>query len=323
MLIINIILSLILIISIIVIEKKRKNLIKIDLETEKKNKFYALEYSKLCNETFAAQQTLDKIRDELYQTKEQQTAELNSLKDIQNFVKVQTEESQRTVDKAFESYCTILDASYEDAEKLYDNKISFLEDEYSSIKEEVEQKINVINEELIRIKNIHAAVINASLIEEAEKEKINFYCLPIKENNVKDIQILENIKPQLNNPRTLSMLIWSTFFQKEMTNLCNRVLGVSQVTGIYKITNRQNHKCYIGQSTDIARRWKEHAKCGLGIDTPQGNKLYQEMQTDGIWNFSWELLEACSREELNEREKFYIEFYRSKDYGYNTMKGIN
>lgn len=321
MLIVNTIL--ILIISIIIIEKKKKNLTKIDLETKNKNKSYALEYSKLCDATFAAQQTLDKIRDELYQTKEQQAVELNNLKDIQDFVRTQTEESQKALDKAFESYCTILDTSYEEAEKLYDNKISSLEDEYNSFQNEIKQKINTTNKELIRIKNIHTAVINERLKEEAEKEKINFYCLPIKENNIKDIQILENIKPQLSNPRILSMLIWATFFQKEMTNLCNRVLGTLPITGIYKITNRQNHKCYIGQSTDVARRWKEHAKCGLGIDTPQGNKLYQEMQLDGIWNFSWELIESCSREELNEREKFYIEFYQSKDYGYNTMKGIN
>lgn len=47
------------------------------------------------------------------------------------------------------------------------------------------------------------------------------------------------------------------------------------------------------------------------------------MQEIGIWNFSWELLEKCSREELNEKERFYIELYQSKDYGYNTLKGVN
>ena len=67
-------------------------------------------------------------------------------------------------------------------------------------------------------------------------------------------------------------------------------------------------------------RWKEHAKCGLGIDAPAANKLYKAMQEDGIWNFSWELLEECPREQLNEKEKFYIELYQSNDYGYNGNK---
>ena len=50
------------------------------------------------------------------------------------------------------------------------------------------------------------------------------------------------------------------------------------------------------------KRWKDHAKCGLGIDTPASNKLYKAMLEDGLYNFSFELLEKCSRDELNEKE---------------------
>ena len=56
-----------------------------------------------------------------------------------------------------------------------------------------------------------------------------------------------------------------------MTALCNKILGTEQITGIYKITNQENNKCYIGQSVNISNRWKDHAKHGLGIDTPVGN----------------------------------------------------
>ena len=107
-----------------------------------------------------------------------------------------------------------------------------------------------------------------------------------------------------------------------MTALCNNVLGTSIVTGIYKITNQETNQCYIGQAVDVATRWKNHAKCGLGIDTPANNKLYKAIQEYGIWNFSWELLEKCSKEELNEKESFYIDLYDSKSYGYNSSNGI-
>ena len=142
-----------------------------------------------------------------------------------------------------------------------------------------------------------------------------------KTADIDDIRKLERIKPDLHNPRVLSMLIWSTFFQKPMTTLCNNVLGTSAITGIYKITNQNNDMCYIGQAVDVATRWKNHAKCGLDIDTPAGNKLYKAMKEEGIWNFSWELLEECPRNELDAKEKFYIELYQSKDFGYNTTKG--
>ena len=107
-----------------------------------------------------------------------------------------------------------------------------------------------------------------------------------------------------------------------MTALCNNILGTAIVSGVYKITNQETGECYIGQAVDVAKRWKDHAKCGLGIDTPVNNKLYKAIQEYGIWNFSWELLEKCDKELLNEKEKYYIELYDSKNYGYNSSIGI-
>ena len=43
----------------------------------------------------------------------------------------------------------------------------------------------------------------------------------------------------------------------------------------------------------------------------------------GLYNFSWELLEQCKPEELNEKEKFYISLYDSYNFGYNSNTGNN
>ena len=45
------------------------------------------------------------------------------------------------------------------------------------------------------------------------------------------------------------------------------------------------------------------------------------MQKEGVWNFSFELLEECSRNLLNEKERFWIEMYQSDKFGLNTTKG--
>ncbi len=95
------------------------------------------------------------------------------------------------------------------------------------------------------------------------------------------------------------------------------------VCGIYKITNMKDDKVYVGQAVDIYKRWCEHCKAGLGIDTPQGNKLYAAMLEDGLENFTFELLEECPREELNRKEAYYISLYNSVQYGYNSIKGNN
>lgn len=113
--------------------------------------------------------------------------------------------------------------------------------------------------------------------------------------------MIENLKISFHNPIVLNKLIWSQYFQKQTTELCNRVLGKDTVCGIYKITDLITEQCYIGQSVDIAQRWKDHIKCGLGIDASSSNKLYNSMQKDKIWNFTFELLEACPKESLNEK----------------------
>ena len=88
----------------------------------------------------------------------------------------------------------------------------------------------------------------------------------------------------------------------------------------YKITNLKNQKVYIGQAANLADRWKDHIKAGLGIDTPS-NMLYTAMIKDGVENFTFEVLEECERSALNDRETYYIEFYRSQEHGYNMTKG--
>jgi group I intron endonuclease len=103
--------------------------------------------------------------------------------------------------------------------------------------------------------------------------------------------------------------------------MCNNIFGTGKVCGIYKITNLATKEVYIGQSVDCAERIKQHIKAGLGIDNKGTNKLYKAMQKNGAWNFAFELLEKCPREELDKKEKEYIAIYESDKFGYNSTKG--
>lgn len=79
-------------------------------------------------------------------------------------------------------------------------------------------------------------------------------------------------------------------------------------TGIYKITNIRNGRCYIGQSIDIERRWMEHrTPKNRDLNTP----LYNDIRLYGIQNFKFEVLEECPAEKLNEMEQQYISKYKS------------
>lgn len=223
---------------------------------------------------------------------------------------------------ALEKYYDLLDIEYKKCVQEHEQLCNNLKKSYEQKQMIYLTELQKTQEELENIKKTRAAAIAAQIKEKEIKEKLSFYCLSIKDNELSDIKILERVKNQLNNPRILSMLIWQTYWQKPMTTLCNNVLGTSIVCGIYKITNQLTGECYIGQAVDIATRWKQHAKCGLGIDTPANNKLYKAIQEYGIWNFSWELIEKCSSNELNQKERYYIDLYQSYSFGFNSNTGI-
>ena len=91
------------------------------------------------------------------------------------------------------------------------------------------------------------------------------------------------------------------------------------MVGIYAIQNNINGKLYIGQSIDIERRWKDEQTCKGAVN----DYLTRSFEKYGIQNFSFYIIEECKKEDLNNREKFYIKLYHSLDneFGYNLTSG--
>lgn len=89
--------------------------------------------------------------------------------------------------------------------------------------------------------------------------------------------------------------------------------------GIYKITNNINGKIYIGQSNNIQRRFSEHQTKGEQSRIPVDIAI----QKHGKENFSFEVIEECSIEQLNEKETKWITYFNSVENGYNCSIGGN
>ncbi len=270
-----------------------------------------------------------KIANKLAQSIIEKRVELSTLENREDSLNNQIANHMQYVENikeinnnALEDYEKVLNNNYLEVEKEYDSLLKGLYDNYDEEQDNLLDQIKEEQDRLNYLRSTRIAAIQAQIKEKEIKEKTSFYCLQPADNERDDIRALERVKPNLHQPRILCMLIWSTYFQKPMTALCNNVLGTKTITGIYKITNQETGECYIGQAVDVATRWKNHAKCGLGIDTPASNKLYKAMQEYGIWNFSWELLEECNKDILNEKESYYIELYDSCSYGYNSNIGI-
>lgn len=280
------------------------------------------------DKNYQLEERYKKIKENLIRQEE----EMKHLEIIKSGLIADINNSQEVSYSAFTRYQNSLEESYKMAEEEYDKLTKKLENLYNncqdSLKKDVEQKeaeykqeLNNIKQELTKLKETRAAAIEAQRREELMKLEKDSYRVILTPSELTTIEMINEIKPRLPEPRILCMLIWQTFYQKKFTVLCKKILGSSPVCGIYKITNIKNNMCYIGQAKDIDDRWKEHMKYGLGIDTPVGNKLYQAMKEIGPENFTFELLEACPVEQLYEKENFYIELYQAKDYGYNSING--
>lgn len=88
--------------------------------------------------------------------------------------------------------------------------------------------------------------------------------------------------------------------------------------GIYKITNTKNEKSYIGQSTNIEKRWKQH-KQAIQTSDKSWYPLARK-ESDGVDDFTFKVLQQCKAEELDELEDYWVNYYKSYVNGYNQTK---
>lgn len=116
------------------------------------------------------------------------------------------------------------------------------------------------------------------------------------------------------NPGILPELVWS----------CN---------AIYKLTNLINGKCYVGQTVQVYSRFMCGNLSHLGAFEYQcrnnltNYRLYNALRKYGCRNFELSILESdlLNKDEMNEREIFYISKFKSNDdnFGYNMTPGGN
>lgn len=88
-----------------------------------------------------------------------------------------------------------------------------------------------------------------------------------------------------------------------------------RLSGIYKITNLKNNLVYIGQTVNFGIRRRDHWSDKTNDD------LHNDIQKLGREYFKFEIIEKCDVDQLDEREKYWIEYYDSYNMGYNNTEG--
>ena len=188
---------------------KKHKYIEIDTKTQEENKKIKEENTNLLKE--------QNLINALYIEKQ------NELNKIQETVK----NINAAAHSAFNEYEELLSNEYCTTELEYEEEMNILKQSYNSLQDSLISKIKIAQADLDKISATRAAAIKAQLKEEEIKNKQTFYCPQVPENELKDAKILRDIEYKLNNPRVLRMLIWQTYYQKPMNQVCANVLGAA------------------------------------------------------------------------------------------------
>lgn len=232
------------------------------------------------------------------------------IKEIDSAAAEYEKHKQTIISNALDDYRAFWTEKFnEDLAKINETRTAKLE-ELDKIDTELEverRKRAAINEEIRRQREV--------------EEQTDFYRIQLDPSDLDDIEILRNTAPRLRHPEAINKIIWTNYYQKPLAELRKRLLPKGDISGVYKITRIKTGEIYIGQSTSLDRRFQDHVKTALGVGTLTSSQLHRTMSMDGSENFTFEILEEVPKENLRERESYYIDFYDSKTYGLNTISG--
>lgn len=283
---------------------------------EKEKAQELLDFIKQTKELEIQVRSLEERRENIIQTLENEAKQSGEI-----FKTQQIQIAEEQIEKAKKELLLEYEKAKENAKQTY---LETLSDMVTNVMSEYGIKSKELEEVLVKLEEAHAkadAAVKVNKRAEMEKQQKDFYRIQLSQEDLEEIKRLREVEQYLRQKEPLNKVIYKCYYEKPLTSMIGRVLGNRKIMGIYKITNLDNGMCYIGQSVDVADRWRQHVKRGVGAEPVTQNKLYPAMKSIGVENFMFELIEECKGNELTPREKYWTDFYQAQTYGYTVKKG--
>ena len=243
------------------------------------------------------------------------------LQDLRETIKVAEVQATEAADAIYKTKMDAMkDCFAKDAVRIaqeHQENVEAFQAQYEATVADFMEKYRQMADNVSAMRAINDAAVEAAKRAEQMKTEKDFYRIQLSEIDVDEIKTLRSIEHLLRDKEPLNKIIWKCYYEKPTTDLIGRVIGAGMHTGIYKITEIETGKCYVGQAANLADRWKQHIKRGVGADTPTRNKLYPAMNAAGPENFTFEVIEECSRSLLDEREDYWQDYFKAKEFGYS------
>ena len=279
---------------------------------------YNSEYQKLTSareQLESYQNATSKARQEYNELVNVRTKEIDQLMDEQR------QRRQESLDETFKEKKAVLeaelektlkecDAQAEDAKKWATDQIEEAQGkikEYQLLEEQQRERFLSVREPLLQY--------------EKDKQAKLFYTIQLPEEYHDDIEfLLTTVAAKVQHPDIISKLVWAEYVKPYLDDTFKRI-EIKAEPGIYKLTNLDSGKAYIGKSTDVKKRIADHFKSAVGIKSIADQAVHHEILKTGFWNWSIEVIIYCDKDKLSELEKHYIEFFDTQTFGFNRQAG--
>ena len=304
-------------------------------------------------DTEQRQKLLDEVQD-LRQEKYRASVDLKDAKERREYEEYKLEECKKDLQAALDTYNDVVNNKMKEVDDIVEDTTKRRLEQLKEVCEEAKSKYDLQlkeyeNKRRQRTKDIEDSCIEAEnqYFEECKKIKEDteymrqqyeallepikqylkdkqekyFYTIQLPEEFQDDIEfLLTTVAAKVQHPDIISKLVWAEYVKPNLDNTFKRI-EIKAEPGIYKLTSLENGMAYIGKSTDVKKRIADHFKSSIGIRSIADQAVHHAILKEGFWNWSIEVITYADKDKLNELEKYYIEFFKTQDFGYNKTGG--
>ena len=245
--------------------------------------------------------------------------------DLDAFFDNQKELRQSEMDTDFENLWRekneALEAKYKNIVQSYELKEQQLKEQTDEIIAAAQQsQANILAETQFQQQRFEGLLEPLKQYEKEQQERL-FYTIQVPDEYKDDINFLiTTVSQKVQHPDIINKLVWAEYVKPYIDETFKRA-NIKDEPGIYKITSLESGKCYIGKSTNMKKRLADHFKSSIGIKTIADQAVHHEIWKTGFWNWTIEPIIYCDKDELNDLEKYYIDFFKSQEFGFNKNQG--
>lgn len=241
--------------------------------------------------------------------------------DLNTYFEEQRASRETALENLFKEKEHILELNYQQEALKYTEAVRTAESHAEQLIQQADLRVEQIKEQVAYEEKRYQDLIAPLKQYEMDKQQRLFYTIQVPDEYKEDIDFLLNtVSQKVRHPDIINKLVWAEYVKPYLDDTFKRI-EIRAESGIYKLTNIESGKAYIGKSTDIKKRISDHFKASVKLESIAHQVIHDKILEKGFWNWTIEIITYCEKDKLSELEKYYIDFFKTQEWGYNKKAG--